>query len=103
MTILLLALMSRSASLHWKRLVGAQSRSNSTGTSKSETDKICKEENFGVLGFKEKIVFRDSKRPRIKRHNVELCDLLAGYFRVLIRQLADLALGIEGCTIDYYI
>ena len=41
--------------------MGAQSWSNSTGTSKSETDKICKEENFGVLGIQEKIVV-----PRLK-------------------------------------
>lgn len=67
MTILLLALMSKSASLHWKRLVGAQSRSTSMGTSKSETDKICKEENFGVLGIKEKIVVPKLKETEDKK------------------------------------
>jgi hypothetical protein len=45
--------------------------------------------------------FRDLKGPRINRHNVELCDLLDRHFRVFIRQLAKLALGIVGCTIDY--
>ena len=47
--------------------MGAQSRSTSMGTSKSETDKICKEENFGVLGIKEKIVVPKLKETEDKK------------------------------------